>query len=178
MQTVKNFINEIINSFDGSINIPYERLLAEYNAVVRELSLMLPDADGCEVCVSKNKKLECLLLPAQIRRVFFGENELLRASKSLMDILNDTMLYYADKDGIYVNVDGEYKVYFRTVPANVNVGDATSTVCEDGLTNMLLRAYLQRAIFMFIGDTVSAECYTKEYNSLLDDYKKQNGVRE
>lgn len=178
MQTVKSFINEIIDSFNGSIAIPYEQLLKEYNSVVRELSLMVPAADGSMTLASNNKKLNTSLLPPQIRRVFFGENELFSASRSLMDILPDAMLYHAEKDVIYVNRDGEYTVHFRTLPQNADADDASACVCDDGLLKMLLRSYLLRAVFLFVGDTVSADCYTKEYNSLLEDYKKQNGVRE
>lgn len=178
MQTVKDFIDSIIGSFDNRINIPYEYLLAEYNAMVRELSVMIPTPDRCATLTSLSGKIESTLLPSQIRRVFFGDNELLKASKALMDILPEAMLYRAEADVIYVNSDGEYRVYYKALPPEVGSEDNTSLVCEDSLLMMLVRAYLLRAIYLFVGDTVSAECYTNEYNSLLEDYKKQNGVRE
>lgn len=177
--TVNKLINEIIESFEGEMVPDFHYLLDEYNGFVRSLYLMLPSADEKLVAEVSDGKAESTLLPAQIRRVFSDDRELLRASKELVELLPEAKLYYAADDGIYVTVSGECTVYYRAVPDAVgDVASLETNVPGDERMLSLIRTYLSRCAYFYVGDSDSADAYATEYNSLLEDYKRENGVRE
>ncbi|MBQ8837605.1 MAG: hypothetical protein IJ002_08915 [Clostridia bacterium] len=175
--TVNELITEIINGFEGEFVPDYDYLIDEYNSLVRSLFLMLPCADASLTLTSEDGKIECGLAPAQVRRVFSRGAELLRASKELVELLPEAKLYHAAEDGIYVTVNGECTVYYRALPDDVTSGTSLETaVFGDARTLSIVRAYLSRSAYLYLGDCDSADTYAAEYNSLLEDYKRENGV--
>ena len=177
--TVSELINEIILGFEGELVPDFHMMLDEYNSVVRSLYLMLPSADKSITAAAQDGKIETELTPAQIRRVFSSGTELLRASKELIALLPEAKLYHAVNDGIYVTVSGECTVYYREIPETVgDVASLETNVVGDERILALLRAYLSRCAYLHVGDFDSADAYAAEYNSLLEDYKRENGVSE
>lgn len=175
--TVSELINEIILGFEGELVPDFHMLLDEYNRAVRSLYLILPSADKSITATAVDGKIETELIPAQVRRVFSSDTELLRASKELIDLLPEAKLYHAAEDGIYVTVCDECVVYYREIPEAVSDAASLETKVH-GNENMLtlLRAWLSRYAYFHVGDFDSADAYAAEYNSLLEDYKRENGV--
>ncbi len=175
---VNEFISEIGTAFGGEMMAPFEHLLTEYNRIVRELLLMLPTSDATLSASAVDGKIECALLPRQIKRVFLGESEFLSGSRELISLLPEANLFCAAEDGIFVTRDGEYTVFYREIPEELSSGDTLSaTVPRDADFELLVRAYLEKCAFFCFGDYESADACAAEYNSRLEDYKQKNGVR-
>ena len=174
---VNELITEITSLFEGTFENLYEHLLCEYNKIVRSLLLMLPFSDSKITLTAVDGKIETELLPCQVKRVFYGESELLRATMELVTLLPDAKLYHAAEDGIYVTVDGECTVFYRDIPKPLTSGDAlTEVVPCDAAFALIVRTYLERCAYFYIGDYDSADACAAEYNRCLEDYKLKNGV--
>ncbi|MBQ6892643.1 MAG: hypothetical protein IJN48_00410 [Clostridia bacterium] len=175
--TVSTLIDEIISYFEGTLVPSYDYLLCEYNRIVRELLIMLPSSDASVTLMPVGGKLECNILPRQIKRVFFGDSELLRASRELVGLLPEAKLYHAADDGIYVTVNSECTVCYRLLPnALSDVESLSAIIPGDDTFILLVRKHLERCAYMHVGDYDSADACAVEYNSLLEDYKRANGV--
>ncbi len=177
--TVEKLIKQVSDNFEGELFPNYGELVAEYNRVIRSLMLILPAADSVESFTPHDGKLDCKLLPKQIRRVFAAEYELLPASRALLSLLPDARLYHAAEDGIYVTVDEDCIVYYRSIPEAVSDADSlTAEVPLEDRYTPILKAWLTRYIYLSVGDFESANAYGEEYNRLLEEYKRENGVAE
>ena len=176
MKTV-TLISEIISSFENSIAPDTDYILTEYNSLIRTLLLMLPDSDGVMEVTAVDGEAVTDLSPLQIKRVFYKSNELLRASDTLRTLLPGGMLY-TPKDGkISVTVNGECRVFYRTLPNDVNAENLETADFPLDLGYIpLVRAWLLHRVYLYVGDTDSANTYAEEYNRLLDEYKYENGV--
>lgn len=177
--SVKMLIEEITSYFEGTLVPDFDYLLREYNAIVKSLLLMLPGADASVTVTAENGKINCEVEPCRIKRIFAGEYELLKSSRELISLLPDAKLYHTAADGIYTTVRGECTVFYRTLPELVTAENADAqTVFGDGALLLLVRTYLERCAYFYIGDYASADACSVEYNRLLDNYKRENGVRE
>lgn len=176
---VSELINEISNGFEGEFFPSYAHLLNEYNALIRTLLLMLPTADANMLLPVYDGRLEVDISPSQIRRIFCGESELLAASKTLISLMPEAMLYNASDDGIFVTVSGDCTVYYRSLPKELSEIEALSAqIPLDARYIPLLRAWLTRCVYLFVGDFESANSYGEEYNLRLEDFKRENGVKK
>ena len=174
---VNDLINEIVNGFEGEFFPNHTQLVNEYNQLIRTLLLMLPSADASVLLPVYDGKLEADISPSQIRRVFCGDKELLCASKTLVELMPEAMLYNASEDGITVTVNGDCTVYYRSLPKELSPVDAISAeIPIDARYIPLLRAWLLRSIHIYVGDFDGANAYGEEYNTLLEDFKRENGV--
>ena len=168
-------VNELIE--DVARDIPFEYMLDEYNHIVREVCLMLPEADAVMEMEASDGKLDTGLHPRQIKRIFAGNHELIPASHALIMLLPHARLYHAAKNTVYVTVSGVCKVLYRTVPNEVTPYMALSAeVFGDECVRLLVRAYLERCAYCYIGDFESADAAAADYNARLEDYKRVNGV--
>ena len=177
-KTVKELIEEVIKGFSGEIIPSYKHLLCEYNAIVKSLYRMLPIKTASIVVSAKDGTLYCNIDASLITRIFFENTELLRASKELLTLLPEAKLYHASEDGIFVTVCGECTVYYCDVPCCDDEDSASLVLAPSGLLYKALYAYLLRSAYLYVGDYDSANAYTEEYNSLLEDIKRENGVAE
>ena len=174
---VNEFLSEIENSFGGDMTPPFDYLLCEYNRIVSALLLMLPTADRSQKFTSADGRIESGLLPRQIKRVFCGESEFLCGSAHLVALLPDADLYCAAEDAIHVTRDGEFTVFYRDIPPALSSGDTLSaTVPLDSEFELLVRAYLEKCAFFYLGDYESADACATEYNRRLEDFKASYGV--
>ena len=173
-------VHELINGITkGEQSVPFEHLVEEYNYILRSLCLMLPTSDASIELSAKDGMLECDLLPKQIKRVFSNGCELIPSSRELIMLLPNERLYHASQNGIYVTVSGTCRVFYRTLPSALTPALAMEEeVFGDSGTVLLIRLYLERAAYRYLGDYESADALAAEYNARLDDYKKANGVRE
>lgn len=175
--TVNELILEAMGNFEGEFFPNFSYLVAEYNRIIRSLFLILPSADASVSLTPTDGKIETKLLPEQIRRVFCDECELMPASSTLLSLMPEAKLYHAAYDGIYVTTDEECTVYYRALPADVTDVEALdATVPLDGRYIPLVRAWLVRSVYIYVGDFDSANAYGEEYNGYLDEYKRENGV--
>ena len=175
--TVNGLIEEVLKG--GTLCVPFEYMLDEYNHAVRELCLMLPAPDASVTLEAVDGVIECELLPRQIRRIFCRGYELISASRPLLSLLPHAKLYHAADDGIYVSESGECEVFYRSLPKAVSAPLAMSAEVYGGeCERLLLRERLECAAYQYIGDYESADALAKSYNARLDDYKKANGVSE
>lgn len=170
-------INEIISAFQNSLAPDAEYLLTEYNSLIKTLLLMLPEGDGIMDVTAESGEAVTDLSPLQIKRVFYKNSELLRASDTLRTLLPSGMLY-TPKDGkILVTVNGECRVFYRTLPDEVSSENLETADFPLDLGYIpLVRAWLWHRVYLYVGDTESANTYAEEYNRLLDEYKYENGV--
>lgn len=170
--TAEQLITEAQGNFTGGLVPPTEYLLSEYTLLVRSLCLLLPGSDAQCTLTPADGKLETDLSPAQIRRVFCGEDELLRGSEALLALLPDAKLYAPTADGIAVSVTEGCTVYYRALP-DVSLAAAFPL---DARYVPLARAWLCHRAFLYAGDFESADAFGTEYNRLLADFKAENGV--
>ncbi len=176
--TVNELVLEIMGNFEGEFFPNFSHLVAEYNRIIRTLFLLLPTADKSVTLVAEDGKIECELLPEQIRRIFFDECELMAATSTLISLLPEAKLYRAAEDGIYVTVSGDCTVYYRDLPAEITDVEALETkIPLDSRYRPLLRAWLMRFVCLYVGDFDGANAYGEEYNRYLDEYMRENGVR-
>lgn len=176
--TVNELVLSVMGNFEGEFFPNYSHLVEEYNRIIRTLFLLLPTADKSVTLIAEDGKISADLLPEQVRRVFFDECELMAASSTLISLLPEAKLYRAANDGIFVTVDGECTVYYRDLPADVT--DVEAQEAEVPLNSRyipLLRAWLNRFVYLYVGDFEAANAYGEEYNSYLEEYKRENGVR-
>lgn len=173
---VSELINEVTSGFEGELFPSTAYLVAEYNRIIRSLLLILPTHDASITVSVKDKKLECELSPEQIRRVFCGDGELLRASRTLLDLMPEAKLYHVTSDGVYVTVSNDCTVYYRTLPDEVSVTDTETEIPLDMRYIPLIRAWLIRSVYLYVGDFDSSNAYSEEYNRLLEEFKSENGV--
>ena len=175
--TVNELVLSGMDNFEGEFFPDFSYLVAEYSRIIRTLFLMLPTADKSVTLTASDRRIECELLPEQIRRVFCDECELMPASSTLISLLPEAKLYRAAEDGIYVTVDGDCTVYYRDLPADVEDVEAKATkIPLDARYIPLLRAWLTRSVYLYVGDFDGANAYGEEYNRYLDEYKRENGV--
>ena len=175
--TVNELVSEVIGNFEGEFFPDYSYLVAEYNRIIRQLFLILPAADKSVCKTPVEGKILCDLLPEQIRRVFCGDFELMSASFSLLSLMPEAKLYHAANDGIYVSTEGECTVHYRSLPEEVSdVQSLEAIIPIDQRYIPLIRAWLMRTVYVYVGDFDSANAYSAEYNRYLEEYKKENGV--
>ena len=176
-KTVGDLISEVQTAFAGAFSLPTEFLLSEYNAFARALHLQLPGHDAEQTVTAQDGMLRTELCPEQIRRVYVGEQELLRASAALLTLL-DAPLYAVTQDGILVRGGGEHRICYRTLPAPVTADTAGQTPLPFDLCELpLLRAYLFRRAYLYVGDSECASVSGAEYEKLLAAYRAAHGVR-
>ncbi|MBQ4557559.1 MAG: hypothetical protein IJA60_07935 [Clostridia bacterium] len=175
---VEKLISEVQGGFEGDFMPPTDYLYTEYNMLIESLYLALPTPDASAVIMPEGNMLATTLFPSQIRRVFAGEYELLRASLSLIELLPNAKLYCPVEGGIRVNGTSECTVYYRTLPCTVTEQDADAEIPLDERYLPLVRAWMLHRAYLYLGDFECADSYGTEYNRLLDDYKKENGVVE
>lgn len=174
---VNELISEVLDGFEREFFPSDEFVLAEYNRIVRFLWLLLPESDGSITLPVYDGKLESSLLAIQIRRVFEGEYELLRASRELITLMPEAKLFCPSDDCIYVTANGDCTVYYRSLPSELTMIQAQSTdVPFDMRYIPLLRTWLIRSVYIYLGDFESADAYGTEYNKLLEEFKRENGV--
>ena len=176
--TAEALIGEIQSGFAPDFTPPTEYLLSEYNMLLRALYLLLPGSDGSVTLTPTDGKLVCGLIPEQIRRVFAGERELLRASQTLYDALEGEGVYCPTEDGIAVGVSEDCTVYYRTLPTVLTELTAAECIPLDLRYLPLLRAWLCHRAYLYLCDFDSADALSTEYNRLLADFKAENGVNE
>lgn len=172
-------IYEITLAFDSKLAPPKEYILSEYNSLIQSLLLMLPDSDGVLKVTPSDGCIETELSAVQVKKVFCGENELLRVSDSLRTVLSCGRLYTPADKKIFVTEEGECTVYYRVLPAEVDtetVGSADFPL--DTRYIPLVRAWLWHRTYVYLGDFESANVYAEEYNRMLELYKAENGVSE
>lgn len=174
--TVQALLDEVRSGFSTEFTPPDAYLLSEYNALLRSLQLLLPASDASVVLTPADGKLETDLVPEQVRRVFCGERELLKVSKTLFDVMGDERLYCPTEEGILVAVRDDCTVYYRTLPTEVTEQTAGANIPLDARYLPLVRAWMQHRTYLYFGDFDSADAYGAEYNRLLADYKAENGV--
>ena len=176
---VSELINEVCKGFEGDFFPSEEHILAEYNNVVRALWLLIPESDVSVSMTASGGKLECDISPCCIRRVFCGEYELLKASRELIALMPEARLYCPCEDGIFVTVNGECTVFYRSMPNEVSLIEAENTKVPFGNEYLpLIKAWLMRSVHLYVGDFEGADAYGNEYNRLLEDFKRENGVKE
>ena len=175
--TVNELVLEVICNFEGELYPDFSYLVAEYNRIIRTLFLLLPTADESVTLTAADGKIECELLPEQIRRVFCDECELMQASSTLLSLMPEAKLYHAAHDGLYVTVEGECAVHYRSIPKEVSdIDAATAALPIDARYIPMLRAWLSRSVYLYVGDFECANAYGEEYNRYLEEYKRENGV--
>ncbi len=168
-------VNELIESVAN--DVPFDYMLEEYNHIVREVCLMLPASDAVMEVKASDGKLDTGLHPRQIKRIFADSHELIPASHALIMLLPHARLYHAAENTVYVTVSGVCKVLYRTLPNKVTPYMAMSEkVFGDECVMLLVRAYLERCAYCYIGDYESADAAAADYNARLEDYKRVNGV--
>lgn len=168
----RNLIGSVQNEHSGTLQPPEDYLLEEYYALLVKLTLALPGSDANLTLLPEDGKLVCDLVPAQVRRVFCGEDELLRGSAELLALLPHAPLYCPMAGGIAVNTDAECTVYFRTLP---EYGlDATFPFAAQYIP--MMRAYLRHRACLYLGDFEGANAYGGEFNRMLEEFKAENGV--
>ncbi|MBE6680066.1 MAG: hypothetical protein E7598_06050 [Ruminococcaceae bacterium] len=177
--TVNELVLEVSGNFEGEFFPNYSYLVCEYNRIIRTLLLMLPCADASVTLTPKDGKIDAKLLPEQVRRVFCDECELMAASGTLFSLMPEAKLYHAADDGIYVTVNGECTVFYRSLPPDVTDVDTLEAQFPlDARYIPLVRAWLMRSVYLYVGDFDGANAYGEEYNGYLDLFKRENGVRE
>ena len=175
--TVEELISQVQNAFLPALEIPKAYLLCEYNALLRALYLSLPGGDETEKIEAENGLLPLSGSPARVRRVFFGDRELLHASPALLGVLPDYPLFCPAPGGLQVPYDGEYTLLLRALPAAVTSADAAS--CAVMLENEdvpMMRAYLFHRAYLYAADGACANLYGAEYNRLLEEFRRARGV--
>ena len=176
--TVDELLTEIQSGFAPDFTPPTAYLLSEYNMLLRSLYVLLPDSDASITLAPADGVLSADLVPEQIRRVFAGERELLRASKTLFDVVEGDGMYCATEDGILVAGATECTVYYRALPKIITEQTILSQIPLDLRYLPLVRAWLCHRAYLYLGDFDSADVFGTEYNRLLADYKAENGVHE
>ena len=175
--TVNELVLEVIGNFEGEFFPSFSYLVSEYNRIIRSLHLLLPSANASVSIEVKDGKLESEILPEQIRRIFSDECELMAASSTLITLMPEARLYHATDDGIYVTVCGECTVYYRALPKALDDTEAMEEkIALDEKYVPMLRAWLLRSVYLYVGDFESANAYAAEYNEYFDDFKRENGV--
>ena len=174
--TAEELFTEIQGGFAPDFTPPTAYLLSEYNMLLRSLYLLLPGSDADVTLTPTDGKLETELLPEQIRRVFAGERELLRASPSLYAVMEGEGVYCPTEEGVLVGSDEDCTVYYRALPTVLTEMTVTENIPLDLRWLPLLRAWLCHRAHLYLGDFDSADAFGTEYNRLLADYKAENGV--
>ena len=174
--TAGELLAEIQSGFASEFTPPTAYLLSEYNMLLRSLCLLLPGSDAEVLLTPTDGKLVTELLPEQIRRVFAGERELLRASPSLYAVMEGEGVYCPTEEGVLVGSDEDCTVYYRALPTVLTEMTVTENIPLDLRWLPLLRAWLCHRAHLYLGDFDSADAFGTEYNRLLADYKAENGV--
>lgn len=176
--TAEELVGEIQSGFASDFTPPTEYLLSEYNMLLRALYLLLPGSDASVALTPTDGKLVCGLIAEQIRRVFAGERELLRASHALYVVMEGDGVYCPTEEGILVGTDEVCTVYYRTLPTVLTELTAAENIPLDLRYLPLLRAWLCHRAYLYLCDFDSADAFGAEYNRLLADFKAENGVIE
>lgn len=171
--TAESLLAEVQGDFTGRHMPPIEYLLSEYAALLTSLVFALPESDAACTLSPVDGVLVADITPPQVRRVLSDGVELVRGSRTLLDLLPHAALYCPTEDGIRVTVSGECTVYYRKAPLT-GLADSFPLDCR---YIPLVRAYLSHRACLYIGDTVGADVYGVEYNRLLADFKAENGVQ-
>lgn len=171
--TAETLLAEVQGDFTGRHTPPTDYLLSEYAALLRSLVFALPESDAVCTLTPADGVLVTDITPPQVRRVLSDGIELVRGSRTLLDLLPRAALYCPTEGGIFVTVTDPCTVYYRKAPA-VALSDAFPLDCR---YIPLVRAYLSHRACLYIGDTVGADVYGAEYNRLLADFKAENGVQ-
>ena len=175
MYTAEQLITEAQGYFTGGLVPPTEYLHSEYGMLIRTLASQIAGADLCSTVTPADGKLLLSPAPAEIYRVFCGEDELLRGSAALLAVLPEAKLYAPTKEGALVTVQEPCTVYYRAVSAEADVS-LTAAFPLDGRYVPLVRAWLCHRAFLYAGDFSGADVFGTEYNRLLDDFRAENGV--
>ena len=176
---VKQIINEITSAFAKNLVPPTEYILSEYNSLIRTLFLMLPGSDGELRIMPADGYIETGLSAAQVKKVFCKEDELMRVSDALRDVLDSSRLYTPHDLGIYVTAKDMCTVYYRIFPEAVDMQNFEDVdFALDSCYIPLVRSWLWHRIYLYIGDFESADVFALEYNRLLELFKVENGVVE
>lgn len=175
--TVGELLSQVQNAFLPALEIPQAYLLCEYNALLRALYLSLPGGDETQKIEAADGLLPILGSPARVRRVFFGDRELLRGSPALLDVLPDYPLFCPVSGGLRVPYDGEYTLLLRSLPAALTSAEAaTCVVMLENEDVPMMRAYLFHRAYLYAADGACANLYGAEYNRLLEEFRRVRGV--
>ena len=174
-----HLIYEIRNEFTDYTAPSENYLLSEYNSLIKRLLLMLPESDGVLTAVPENGIIETDLSAAQVRRVLCEDSELLRASETLFALLPSGRLFCPREKSIAVSVDKECKIFYRTLPKDVEKDTLSTAVFPlDKKYIPLVRAWMWYKTYLYVGDFDSAKPYYEEYERLMALYRDENGVKE
>ena len=154
--TVGALLDEVNAAFADSFTLPDGFLTDTYNHLAAALALREPTADGEMTVTAKDGKLTTGLVPAQYRRVFFGDAECLRGSTTLCALLPDFPICAPGDDGsAAVTLDGDYTIHYRKLPDAVTAESAAATPVS--LRDLpYLHAALSAAVCRHIGDADAA----------------------
>lgn len=177
--TVGALLDEVNAAFADSFTLPDGFLTDTYNHLAAALALREPTADGEMTVTAKDGKLTTGLVPAQYRRVFFGDAECLRGSDTLCTLLPDFPIYAPHEDGTAaVTQSGDYTVHFRALPTPVTAeAAATAAVAAGDRALPWLRATLYACVYRHIGDADAAAACDADAARALAAYLAECGVR-
>ena len=177
--TVSALLDAVNAAFADSFTLPDGFLLHAYNHAAGTLALLDPAADSQKTVTAANGVITTGLVPAQYRRVFFGDAECLRGSDTLCTLLPDFPIYAPHEDGTAaVTQSGDYTVHFRALPTPVTAETAATAAIAAGARALpWLRAVLFACVYRHIGDTDAAAACDADAARTLAAYLAECGVR-